>query len=156
MSRSTGPLRSAWCVLPLALALLTGCSGGDDDSAGTATTSAAAPTSSEESTTESAAPTSAQAAEARTITATETNFAIELSDEILTAGTYEIRVVNEGGATHDLLIEHDGNDIAGTDTDLAPDGSTTFTVTLEPGEYVFYCSVGNHRAMGMELPVTVT
>jgi plastocyanin len=29
-------------------------------------------------------------------------------------------------------------------------------VTLEEGEYVFYCSVGNHRNMGMEVTVQVT
>jgi plastocyanin len=30
------------------------------------------------------------------------------------------------------------------------------SVALAPGEYVFYCSVGNHRAMGMELTVQVS
>ena len=157
VSRSTGPLHRAVRTLPLAVALglLTACSGGEG-SAGTATTSATPPTSSaEESTTESAAPTSPEAAVAQPITATETNFAIELSEDTLTAGTYEISVVNEGGATHDLLVEQDGNDIAGTES-IAPDGSTTLTVTLEPGDYTFYCSIGNHRAMGMELPVTVS
>ncbi len=34
--------------------------------------------------------------------------------------------------------------------------SSSVTVTLEPGEYVFYCSVGNHRQMGMEKTVTVS
>jgi uncharacterized cupredoxin-like copper-binding protein len=29
-------------------------------------------------------------------------------------------------------------------------------VSLQPGEYVFYCSIGNHREMGMEVAVTVT
>jgi FtsP/CotA-like multicopper oxidase with cupredoxin domain len=27
---------------------------------------------------------------------------------------------------------------------------------LDAGEYVFYCPIGNHRAMGMELTVEVT
>ena len=52
-------------------------------------------------------------------------------------------------------MERDGNDIGGTEM-IPPGESTTFTVDLEPGEYVFYCSVGNHRAMGMEVTVTVT
>ncbi|MGB1696813.1 MAG: plastocyanin/azurin family copper-binding protein [Thermoplasmatota archaeon] len=32
----------------------------------------------------------------------------------------------------------------------------TFTVDLEPGEYVFYCTVGNHRGDGMEGMLVVT
>ena len=39
---------------------------------------------------------------------------------------------------------------------IGPGDSTTLTVDLEPGQYVFYCSVGNHRGMGMEVTVTVT
>jgi plastocyanin len=29
-------------------------------------------------------------------------------------------------------------------------------VTLESGDYVFYCSIGNHRSMGMETTVSVS
>lgn len=156
MSRSTGPLRRAWCALPLAVALgLTACSGGDS-SAGTATTSAAAPSSSaEESPTESAASTSADAAESETVTATEGEMFIELSEDSFGAGSYTFDVVNEGSATHDFVVERDGSDVAATES-IAPGSSTTLTVDLEPGEYVFYCSIGNHRAMGMEVTVTVT
>jgi uncharacterized cupredoxin-like copper-binding protein len=80
---------------------------------------------------------------------------IELSTEEFAAGSYTFEVVNDGSATHDFVVERDGDDVAGTDT-IAPGSSTTLTVDLEPGEYVFYCSVGNHRAMGMEVTVTVT
>jgi uncharacterized cupredoxin-like copper-binding protein len=53
------------------------------------------------------------------------------------------------------VVERDGTDVASSDR-IAPGQSTTVSVALEPGEYVFYCSIGNHRAMGMELTVTVT
>ena len=53
------------------------------------------------------------------------------------------------------MVEQDGADVAKSDK-IGPGESTTFRVTLEPGTYVFYCSVGNHRAMGMEVTVTVT
>ena len=156
MPRSTAPLRRAWYALPLAVALgLTACSGGEDGSAGTAATSAAAPTSSaQESTTEAAAPTS-DAAESQTVTATEGEMYIRLSEDSLTAGSVTIEVVNEGSATHDLKVERDGDDVGGTES-IAPGSTTTLTVDLEAGEYVFYCSVGNHRARGMEVTVTVT
>ena len=72
------------------------------------------------------------------------------------AGTYEIEVRNEGGSLHNPLDragrEHDGR----TDGDIPPGDSGTFTVTLEPGESVFVCSVANHRSMGMETTVEVT
>ncbi len=80
---------------------------------------------------------------------------IELSEDSFSAGSYTIEVVNEGNATHDLVVERDGADVAATEN-IAPGQSATLTVTLEAGEYVFYCSVGNHRAMGMEVQVTVT
>jgi plastocyanin len=73
----------------------------------------------------------------------------------MAAGEYEFEVTNDGDASHDLVIERDGEDVAATEA-LSPGGTETLAVTLEPGEYVFYCSVGSHRSMGMEITVTVT
>jgi plastocyanin len=153
----TRPSRSArgLALVAVALATLTAC-GGDDGGDAAATTSAAAPTSSAEKTaTDSGATTSPGAAQSQTLTATEGEMYIELSSDELSAGSYTIEVVNEGSATHDFMVERDGDDVAGTDT-IAPGSSTTLEVDLEPGEYVFYCSVADHRAMGMEVTVTVT
>jgi plastocyanin len=148
----TSRLARGVAVLAMTLAALTAC-GGSDDGDATATTSAA--TSSPEAgesapTGETSAP-----AETQSITATEADFSISLDREDLTAGTYDVEVVNDGSATHDLVVERDGDDVAASE-DIGPGASTTLTVALEPGEYVFYCSIGNHRAMGMELTVTVT
>jgi plastocyanin len=141
------PCRSArgLAVIAVALAALTAC-GGDDGGESAATTPATAPTAEESAT---------DAAQGQTLTATEGEMFIELSTGELSAGSYTIEVVNDGSATHDFVVERDGDDVAGTDT-IAPGSSTTLEVDLEPGEYVFYCSVGNHRAMGMEVTVTVT
>jgi plastocyanin len=172
--------RSAALVLALGVGLLSACSGGDDGSAAadaastsatsesatsesatseSATASSAAPESSAAAETSIAAPTppataAATEAEARTVTATEGEMYIELSEDSFSPGEYTIEVVNEGNATHDLVVEQDGADVAATEN-IAPGASATLTVTLEEGEYVFYCSIGNHRAMGMEIPVTV-
>ena len=153
MSRSRPSWRArGLAVLAVALGALTACSGGEDTT-GTATTSAAAPSSSAEgSTTGSPSPTSA---ESETVTVTEGEMFIELSEDSFAAGSYTFDVANGGSATHDFVVERDGNDVAGTES-IAPGSSTTLTVDLEPGEYVFYCSVANHRAMGMEVTVTVT
>jgi plastocyanin len=125
--------------LALALGLLTACGGSSD---------AASPSSSTSSSTSAVG-------QAQTLTVTEVGFDIKLESSDLPAGDYTITVKNEGDATHDLVVEQDGKDIAKSDT-LGPGDSATFTVTLQPGQYVFYCSIGNHRAMGMETDVTVS
>ena len=141
-------------VLALGLGALTACGGSSDESS-TATTSgpAEAPATTEVTGSSSAA---GGQSEAEAITATEADFSISLDEDTLPAGDYAITVVNNGKASHDLVVEQDGNDVAGTDGAVGPGQSTTFTVALEQGEYVFYCSVGNHRSMGMELTVQVT
>ena len=151
------PLGAAAVALALALS---GCSGG---SGGEAMTTGTPPSSEAESTTGAVTPSpeadsttgAADQAEAQTVTATEAEMYIELSSEDFTAGSYTFEVVNEGSATHDFVVERDGADVAATER-LDPGGTTTLTVDLEPGEYVFYCSVGNHRAAGMEVTVTVS
>ncbi|TFV44618.1 cupredoxin domain-containing protein [Blastococcus sp. TF02A-35] len=148
--RPGGHLRrlAATALLATGLAGLSACSGGmgaPDAARGPSEGPAPASTSA------AAGPESA----VRSITATEDDFSISLEEEELTAGSYEIEVVNDGSATHDLVVERDGEDVAASDT-IGPGGSATVTVDLEPGEYVFYCSIGSHRAMGMELTVRVT
>jgi len=127
--------------LALALGLLTACGGSSDAASPSSSTSSSSSASS--------------VGQAQTLTVTEVGFDIKLESSDLTAGDYTITVKNEGDATHDLVVEQDGKDIAKSDT-LGPGDSATFTVTLQPGQYVFYCSIGNHRAMGMETDVTVS
>lgn len=143
-------------VLALALGALTGCGGDSDtDDGGTAITSSSESPATTEATA-SSSPATGGGAEVETLTATEVDFSISLDEDTLVAGDYEITVVNDGSASHNLVVERDGNAVAGTDGNIAPGATGTFTVALEPGEYVFYCSIGNHRAMGMELTVLVT
>jgi plastocyanin len=142
--------RAAGALLALALAVLTAC--GDDAGAeADATTSASTPPP---GSTAAGSPTEPETG-AESITATAEDFSFALDEDSFAAGRYEITLVNEGGSTHDLVVERDGEDVAGTDA-IAPGEQTTLSVDLEPGEYVFYCSIANHRAMGMEITVTVT
>ncbi|MDT0276588.1 cupredoxin domain-containing protein [Blastococcus goldschmidtiae] len=152
-------------AVPLALAgllALTACGGSEED-AGTAApspeTSSSAPSTAGGSPSAPAEAETETEVEAETGTTSATaslvDFDIELSETELAAGEYEIEVTNDGGASHDLVVERDGEDVAATEV-LSPGGSETLAVTLEPGEYVFYCSVGTHRSMGMEITVTVS
>jgi uncharacterized cupredoxin-like copper-binding protein len=153
--------RTAAAALALAagIGLVAGCSADDAADAPAADTSAAAPSSSAETSTSSAAPSSSAAssaaeAESETVDVTEGEMFIELSEDSFAAGTYTFEVTNSGDMPHDFMIEQDGADVAGTEV-VQPGESTTLEVELTPGDYVFYCSVGAHRAAGMEVPVTV-
>ncbi len=161
MPHATGPARSARCVAPLVLALgiglVSGCSA-EDDAADAAPTSTA-PSSSAEASTSAAAPTSSSSsapaeAESETVSVSEGEMFIELSEDSFSAGTYSFEVTNNGRMPHDFVVEQGGSDVAATEV-LQPGESATLEVELAPGDYVFYCSVGAHRAAGMELPVTV-
>ena len=163
------PTRRHVGVLALAAAvgLLTGCSSGGDDAAAGAPSSSttsgsgtpAGSTTAAGTTASSAAPSSSGgtsgSAASYQVTATEGEMFIRLDRTDLAAGEYTITVDNQGDASHDLVVERDGRDVAES-ARLAPGRSGTVTVTLEPGEYVFYCSIANHRAMGMETTVRVS
>jgi uncharacterized cupredoxin-like copper-binding protein len=164
VSHTTGPTRSARhaapLVLALGIALLSGCSGdeGATDAAASssAPSSSAATSSAEASTPASSAPASSAPAEAEseTVAVTEGEMFIQLSEDSFNAGTYTFEVTNTGSMRHDFVVEQNGEDVANTEV-LQPGESTTLEVDLTPGEYVFYCSVGAHRAAGMEVTVTV-
>ncbi|MBW3582738.1 MAG: cupredoxin domain-containing protein [Euryarchaeota archaeon] len=60
---------------------------------------------------------------------------------------------NPAGAPHDWVLEG----VEGVETEVIGTGENT---TIEfaapaPGEYAYYCSVGNHRDLGMEGTLTV-
>lgn len=143
-SRSLGFLRTTGALLAaafLTLGLLTACSGDDpaEDTSGTTTDAGGASGS----------------GDAAAIAVTSVDFSFELEEDTFAPGTYQITLTNNGDSTHDLVVERDGEDVARSEQ-INPGETATFEVTLEEGEYVFYCSIGNHRQMGMELPVTVT
>ena len=160
MTRPTGTPRRARSVgaglIAAALVTLSAC--GSDDGGDTAAEGSSPSTSSSSSSpseTASGAPGAGATDTVQTLDVTSVDFDYELASTELGAGEYTIELTNDGSATHDLVVERDGEDVAGTE-DIGPGQTSAVTVTLEPGEYVFYCSIGNHRGMGMEVTVTVT
>ena len=151
--------RGAAALLAVALGLLTACGEDEPDAESTATSttseSSEPSTSSSSPPAESSASETPPAAQTQTLAVDSVDFGYELPDGDLAAGTYTITLTNTGNATHDLVVERDGEDV-GASEQIGPGETSTFEVTLEEGEYAFYCSVGNHRQMGMEVPVTVT
>jgi uncharacterized cupredoxin-like copper-binding protein len=138
--------------LCLALLSLTACGGTSGTSAVAASTSSPAATSTSAGAGASSA--ASTVGQDGTLTATEGDFTIDLGTKTLKAGPYVVTVDNKGNATHDLVVEQNGTKLAGT-SKIAPGSSASLSVTLKPGSYVFYCSVGNHRDMGMTTTVTV-
>ena len=82
-----------------------------------------------------------------------TEFAIDPANPEVKAGTTTFAVTNDGSAPHALEIE--GNGVEEETEVLEGGGSAELTVDLEPGEYEWYCPVGNHAAQGMEGTLTV-
>jgi plastocyanin len=70
--------------------------------------------------------------------------ALEFDTSELTApaGEVAIHLTNESSLPHNVEVEGNGvEEVSETITG----SDTTLTLTLEAGEYEFYCAVGNHR-----------
>jgi plastocyanin len=63
-------------------------------------------------------------------------------------GTVTIRLRNEGDLAHNLRLQRGGEDVGGTPS--FPSGDTrTAELRVEPGEYEYVCTVGDHAELGM-------
>ena len=81
--------------------------------------------------------------------------AYTVKDATATAGKVTVSMTNMSGVEHNLAIQrgYSGPVIAQTTADFR--GSASFTVTLKPGRYTFFCTVPGHRAAGMWGTLTV-
>jgi plastocyanin len=87
------------------------------------------------------------------VAATEFNFG--LSRHTIKAGRALIELANYGEDPHDLRLRRvGGTKIWGTRV-VAPEGTATLSAKLLPGRYKLWCSIANHRALGMYATMTV-
>ena len=76
-------------------------------------------------------------------------FSFTLSRLHVQHGQATIELVNFGQDPHDLRVQRVGaRHVAGTPT-VDPGGHADLTLTLRPGRYLFWCSLANHRQLGM-------
>jgi plastocyanin len=68
------------------------------------------------------------------------------------AGRVVIAFDNTSGVPH--AVEVEGNGVE-EETETITDGSERLSLNLDPGEYRFYCPVGNHEDAGMVGTLTV-
>jgi plastocyanin len=61
---------------------------------------------------------------------------------------------NTGALAHNLRVTQNGSDIGGTPT-FQGGQTKTATVSLQPGDYEFVCTVGDHESRGMIGKLTV-
>jgi Copper binding proteins, plastocyanin/azurin family len=83
-----------------------------------------------------------------------TQLQLQLSRPSLPAGTAIIEQYNAGSDPHNLVAETQSA-VAFSFGDLAPGGDQKQTVTLHPGTYTLYCSLLDHRSLGMQATLTV-
>jgi plastocyanin len=87
------------------------------------------------------------------VSATEYNFG--LSRHSIKAGRALIELANFGEDPHDLRLRRvGGKKIWGTRV-VSPEETATLSVKLPAGRYKLWCSLGDHRALGMEATLTV-
>ena len=135
-------------VIALASLGLAAC-GGDDDDDGGDTTEAATTT---EATTAGGGGGAGGTVDISA--AADGSLAFDQKELSTSAGSVTVNVDNPAPLSHDVEIESaDGEEVG--KTDLIAEGTTSTTVDLAPGEYVFYCTVPGHREGGMEGTLTV-
>ncbi len=140
-------MRRTIIALAVAAAVFAGCGGDDDEPE-----SAATPAPTQEET--AAEPAAGGGGEALTLSSPEDG-SLRFDKEELTApaGSVSITYSNPSQVPHAVAIDGNGVDESG-ETVTASD-APPLTVDLDPGEYAFYCPVGQHRSAGMEGTLTV-
>lgn len=128
----------------LALVVAVAACGGDDDDEG-----------SEEPTTEETTTEGGGGGGGTTLTLAADpggDLAFDKTELTAPAGEVTIELTNDSGIPHNVEVEGNGVEEV---SDTITEGSTSLTLTLEPGEYEFYCAVPGHREGGMEGTLTV-
>jgi len=69
------------------------------------------------------------------------------------AGRVTVRLTNDSSVQHNVTIAEGSKTLGATKT--ITKSTDTVTLQLDPGDYVFFCSVVGHRASGMEGALTV-
>jgi plastocyanin len=130
----------------LALVVAVAACGGDDDDE-----SSDEPTA-EETTTEDSGGGGGDTATIMLAADPNGDLAFDQTELTAAAGEVTIEFMNDSGIPHNVEVEGNGVEEV---SDTITEGSTTLTLTLEPGEYEFYCAVPGHREGGMEGTLTV-
>src|SRR4051794_31064782 len=87
------------------------------------------------------------------LAASPTDIAFDKKELSSAPGEVTIDFTNPAPLEHDVAIEKDGKEIAGSE--LIAEGKTSVTADLAPGTYTFLCTVPGHAEAGMTGTLTV-
>ena len=82
-------------------------------------------------------------------------FHLVLSRPSVKAGRVEIELQNDGEDVHDLRLRRIGGTRTYRIPGTKPGRRTTLEIALLPGRYRLWCSVADHRALGMQAVLRV-
>jgi uncharacterized cupredoxin-like copper-binding protein len=82
-------------------------------------------------------------------------FHLVLSRPSVKTGHVEIELQNDGEDVHDLRLRRVGGTRTYVVPNTKPGRRRTIEVALLPGRYRLWCSVANHRALGMQAVLRV-
>jgi uncharacterized cupredoxin-like copper-binding protein len=86
---------------------------------------------------------------------TETEYKLKLDVTRFKPASYTFTLRNPGKMRHALEINGPGL-IKQTSATISPGQTTDLIVPLVKGTYELWCPVGNHKALGMDLHITVS
>jgi plastocyanin len=137
-------MRRTITALLLTTALIAGCGGDDDEEQ---------PASTPETPQEAPATEEGGGGEAVEVSS-PADGSLKFDQATLTAPAGEVTFTYSNPSQVPHAFEVEGNGVE-AETETFTEGEDSITVELEPGEYVYYCPVGQHRQAGMEGTLTV-
>ena len=84
------------------------------------------------------------------------DFALDPGALTVTAGAVAMTVTNDGPTVHNVKIRDGAGAVRFGSADLREGESETTIGTLEPGDYVLFCSLAGHESLGIKGTLTVT
>ena len=78
-----------------------------------------------------------------------------LSRRTVYAGPATLQLANFGEDPHDLRLHRVGGTKTFALAEIAPGEASDLRTTLSPGRYVLWCSIADHRALGMQAQLVV-
>lgn len=101
------------------------------------------------------ATTPAAAAPAARLQVVAREFRVTLSRTSMKAGPAIVELVNFGEDPHDLRVRRIGGTRTFSTGPVGPGGHVAIRVRLLPGRYVLWCSLADHRRLGMQAHLRV-
>jgi plastocyanin len=150
--------RASWRVAGVGLLVATSlavaaCGSSNNDNSTASSTPPSTPPATS-TTTPSATPPPSSASGTVALAAQGSQLAFNATSETAKAGKVAIKFTNDSALQHNVTLADSSNKVLGK-TPTFQGGTKSFSATLKPGTYTYYCSVPGHRQAGMQGTLTV-